>query len=136
LVAKGQLPLKEWNRVKNTAEHLLHTTGGLMVVAVDRLQREIAEAKSDYSFSAETGAADELPAASAAAHQLNDLANPSEFHQWATLTLKTEATFKLVVSFYGIGAQFRGVLGASAFLLPEPGAPVAVSDGFFQLNYK
>jgi hypothetical protein len=138
LVADGQIMPKEWNQVKVTAEGLVNSALNRLNGVARKLHEEIGSVRPDYKFSAGTGGPRDFLPPSEIAAELEYAPNLTEFHRWVALTLKTANTSKLVISFHGIGPQFRGILAASAFFLTDTdkGHPVVVSDNFFQLNYK
>jgi hypothetical protein len=79
------------------------------------------------------------------AKALDYFANLSEYREWVRLGLQTDSRAELLISFHGIGHEFRGVLAVSACFFRreqteqgerEISALVPLSDEIFQVNYK
>jgi Fic family protein len=136
LVAKGQIIPKEWNLVRTTADRLLNSALQPLNNVAGRLHTEIAAVRPGFKFHVDAGGEQEFPELVDVAAKLKYAANLKEFHRWVAMKLKTEETARLVVSFHGFGRRFRGLLAVSMFFLPEKGAPMVVTEDFFQLNYR
>ena len=80
---------------------------------------------------------------------LGYFANPASYHVWVRLVLKTTVRSEILVSFHGLGHEYRGVVVASAcifersvekdsmgdfVILASNGVPL--TDEPFQVNYK
>jgi len=135
LVAKGQIPPKEWNKAKACAERLLNFAQQTFNSVAEKLRSEIASVRPGFEFgsSLENGVA---PAPLAIAKQFHYVANLQEYHHWINLRLRTERDAILTVSFHCLGSQFRGVIAVSAFLETRDNAPVAVAEDVFRISYK
>jgi Fic family protein len=79
-----------------------------------------------------------------AARALDYFANISVYHDWSRLILKTDDQSEILVSFHGIGYEYRGVLAASVGFYKrveteegerETTKTSSASDTVFQLNY-
>lgn len=79
------------------------------------------------------------------AKQLGYFANPSLYASWVRLVLWTDTQAEILVSFHGIGHDFRGVLASSVCFFRreeieegqrELADLIAVSDRVFQINYR
>ena len=135
LVAKGQIPPKEWNEAKSCAERLVNIAQQTFDSVAQKLRSEIASVRPGFEFgtSLENGVA---PAPLAIAKQFHYVANLQEYHRWINLRLRTERDARLTLSFHCLGSQFRGVIAASAFLETRDNGPVAVTEDIFRINYK
>jgi fido (protein-threonine AMPylation protein) len=107
LVAKGQAFPREWNRARDIGSYLLIRALTRLHEVANTLQTEIAAGRPGYQFTAGEG----LSAASVlvAASQLKYETSLSNFHKWVAMILKTEVTVRFVVSFHGLGQEFRGL---------------------------
>ena len=81
----------------------------------------------------------------ATAKDLAYFANPSVYHAWTRLVLKTESQAEILLSFHGIGHEFRGLLVASMCFFRreqtesgdrEIADVTTVSKDVFQINYR
>jgi Fic family protein len=134
LVSTGQMMPVEWDRVRPTAKHLLNVALMKLDSVAERLTSQIGGVRPESQFTAGVlarGNAILYPVAALLKHS-GDL----EQHEHARLTLSAERTTNLVILFHGWGAQFRGLMATSAYLFQDNNTPIAVSDSFFQFNYK
>jgi hypothetical protein len=135
LIAKGQIAPKEWNHAKDTARYLVNVALRRFNELATTLHNEIASVKHEYGFSVGVGQ-DDISALHDVAGQLHYVANPKEYHQFVKLTLRTERAAELILSFHGLGSQFRGLVAASVFLHVAECPPTPAAEDFFQINYK
>jgi hypothetical protein len=79
------------------------------------------------------------------ARKLDYYANTRDYCAWARLSLRTEIKSSVLVSFTGIGHEFRGLIGVSICFFRreevDSGQAIAAdltpaSDELFQINYK
>ncbi|MGO9094493.1 MAG: Fic family protein [Bryobacteraceae bacterium] len=138
LIAKGQIPPSEWERVKSTANGLFNVTVQRCHSVTQKLQQDIESVRPGFAFriAPDSGAP---PGLESVAAQLHYVANPKEFHRFVQITLRTEREARLTVSFHALGSQFRGLIAVSAFFEMRDNAlssPVAVTEDIFQINYK
>ena len=142
---------EEWERARELAKDLLRDTHERFDELAVTLRREIGEYDDGYHFFADhesfDGARDHYYRWQIiqAAKQLDYFANVSPgYRAWARLVLCTDTQAEILVSFHGIGHEFRGVLVASIVFFrreeTEEGEReiadlVVASDELFQLNY-
>jgi hypothetical protein len=78
------------------------------------------------------------------AKALDYFANISVYHDWVRLILRTDDQSEILVSFHGIGYEYRGVLAASVGFYKrveteegerETTKTSSASDAVFQMNY-
>jgi Fic family protein len=136
LLQRGRLPLPEWLRVRDTAEHLLGLARAHLANVAAGLNREIASVSQGFSFmvTGQRGGADNLrDSAVRAAGLVPDFV---VFNAAATLSLNTGRPDALVLSFQGIGPRFRGFIGVVAYLLIQGTGTLPVDESVFQINYE
>ncbi|MGH9722516.1 MAG: Fic family protein [Bryobacteraceae bacterium] len=131
LVAAGRIIPEEWTR---TAKELATDTVSKLQNVADKLQSGIGSGKPRFEFNVARGRRDNEILE--VANQLCYTASAADHDDAVILTLNTERAASLVISFHGLGPQFRGLLAVSAYLAVPGSAPVAACDTFFQFNYK
>lgn len=139
----------EWDRAKDTALRLLDATAQRFGVVAASLKAETSGAFLDSR-------ADSEGAGGARAHYfrhqiietakvLGYFANPTEYHAWARLALRTVTQAEVLISFHAIGHVFRGVLAVSACYFRreftddgerEIAGLTPLVHELFQINYK
>lgn len=81
---------------------------------------------------------------SEAAKALDYLANMSLYHDWTRLILRTDEQSEILVSFHGIGSEYRGILAAAVAFYKrveteegerETTQPLSACETVFQMNY-
>jgi Fic family protein len=81
----------------------------------------------------------------ATARKLDYFVNPSIYHTWVKLGINTDSRAEILVSFHGIGHEFRGLLVASACYFRRDVTEenersvtdvTSLADEPFQINYK
>lgn len=81
----------------------------------------------------------------ALARELEYFANPGMYHSWARLILQTDDQAEILVTFHGIGYEYRGVLVAAVAFYRrvevgnrerETTETTTASDTAFQINYE
>jgi fido (protein-threonine AMPylation protein) len=142
---------EEWKRAFGVAEALLDEAYTRLDAVAARLSDEIGAFNESYRFFADQepfdGDRDHYFCWQIvqAAKQLDYFANATPgYRAWTRLVLCTDTQAEVLVSFHGIGHEFRGVLVASMtfFRREETEAGereiadlVVVSDELFQINY-
>jgi Fic family protein len=142
---------EEWERARQLAKDLLEDAYRRFDQVVATLRREIGAYNESYRFFADhelfDGERDHYYRWQIiqAANKLDYFANVSPgYRAWARLVLCTDTQAEVLVSFHGIGHEFRGVLVASIIFFrreeSEEGEReiadlVVSSDELFQLNY-
>jgi ElaB/YqjD/DUF883 family membrane-anchored ribosome-binding protein len=149
--ARGEVLQREWRRAKEVAEKLGARAAEKFEQVAERLEQEVGRHLAQHRFFADS----EADAGRRrnwyrwqvieAAHQLDYFANTTEYSAWVRLGLKTETQANIILSFTGIGREYRGLIGASLYFFRtedvEEGQRQAVdvtvaSDELFQINYK
>jgi len=117
---KRQEALKqEWQRAIQIAEGLHGEAQGRLQQVAAKLQQELGPFSKEYHFWVTVE-----PSGGERGHwfrwqvietakRLDYFANPNVFHAWTRLALKTEGQAEILLSFHGIGHEFRGLLVAS-----------------------
>jgi prophage maintenance system killer protein len=137
LVDLGRIIPAEYLLAKEHAVNLRNATHNKFGGIVSRLTNDISKVDSGFVFS--VGALGEAPsnAIRPVAEKLKYDPNFTDFHHGVVLTLKAEdVTSKIVVSFHGVGAAFRGLLVAVAYFQVGNGVAVAISEDVFRISYQ
>lgn len=142
---------KEFEAAKTTAGHLeIYAKGRLEEVAAE-LRQELRPLDAKLRFIV----GDEPPDGERShwfrreiievAHQLGYFADVASYRAWVSLLLLTaDSRAEIVLSFHGIGREFRGVLGVSGMFFrreeTEEGERqvtdlTSLTDEVFQINY-
>ena len=109
----------EWARAEATAERLLGIARERFTKVSQDLQVEVGALSEGYRFWADAeragGARDfwHRYQVIETAKQLGYFANLALYRAWVRLGMRTEGVSEIVLSFHGIGHEFRGVLGVS-----------------------
>jgi len=141
---------EKWAKAKSTAAELLD-------VAVDRLRDVISRLDVDVApyIQGFTSFVSSEPAGGERSHyfrfqviqaarKLGYFASLAECHSWARLVLKVPEQAEILVSFHGLGHEYRGIVAASmCFFAREAtedgerqiGDVAAMSNDLFQVNY-
>lgn len=143
---------KEWNRAKDNARELQDFARRRFKEVESRLTRELSPLiPAGYSFVVDS----EPPGGDRShyfrqqiietANQIDYYANTAEYRAWTRIILRTETQAEILLSFHGIGFEFRGiVVGSMCFFRRETTETgerevvgvTRVSDEVFQINYK
>jgi hypothetical protein len=118
--------------------------GNLEIVVLNRFHGMVEKLRNDISrvnpaFEFSVGAVGQAPANEIrpVAEKLKYDPNFSDFQQSAVLTLKAaDVASKIVVSFHGVGAAFRGLLVAVAYFQVGDGIAVPISEDVFRISYQ
>ena len=79
------------------------------------------------------------------AKKLNYFANPNNYGAWSRLVLRPGGRTEILLSFHGIGREYRGVLVCSACFFrrtkteegkSQVSEPEPITEEFFQINYR
>ncbi len=151
LEKRRQALRQEWEKAKDTARVLQADAGQRLAELAQKLDAELGELGEGFQFFT-----DAEPDAGKrhnffryqviqTARDLGYFANLPEYHAWARLVLKTASQAEILVSFHGLGQEYRGLLAASiCFFRREEtetqerqvGDVTSASDTVFQLNYR
>lgn len=149
--ARNEALQREWRRAKEVAERLADRAREKFEQVAERLEQEVGRHLAQHRFFADSEADVGRRRnwyrwqVIEAAHQLDYYANTTEYNAWVRLGLKTETQANVILSFTGIGREYRGLIGASLYFFRteevEEGQRQAVditvaSDELFQINYK
>jgi len=103
----------------------------------ERLKNDISRVNSAFVFSAEMLGQAPSKEIRAVAEKLKYDPNIGDFHQSVVLNLKAgDVASRIVVSFHGVGAAFRGLLVAVAYFQSGDGAAVPISEDVFRISYQ
>ncbi len=142
---------KEWETAKDKAEALRIEAKDSLEKLVHTLESQTEPAVEKSVFFVD-GAADHQTKSHyfhrqivETAKTLNYLANTSTYRSWVRIVLKTDGHGEILISFHGIGHEFRGKLACTATWFQrvntedgerEVTSATALSDDLFQINYK
>ena len=137
LVDLGRIIPAEYLLAKEHAQNLANATYNKFGGIVSRLTNDISKVDSGYGFS--VGALDQAPSNEIrpVGEKLKYDPNFSDYHRSVVLSLKSAAaTSRVVVSFHGVGAAFRGLLVAVAYFQVGEGVAVPISEDVFRISYQ
>jgi Fic family protein len=142
---------REWERAKETASILQN-------LAKQRLEDVASKVKTDIGPYLPKSAffVDDEPQGGArsyyfrnqiitTAKSLDYFANTSIYRAWVRLVLRIDTVAEILLSFHGIGPEYRGILGSSMCFFRreetesgerEVASLLTVSDEVFQINYR
>jgi Fic family protein len=142
----------EWERAKETAMSLQQAAHGRLDEVARQLLQELGGLDERYRFRADwepfDGERDHYFRRQIVqtAKNLGYFANAAPgLRAWARLILHTDTPAEVVISFHGIGHEFRGVLAASMFFFRREATGdgerevtdlATVCDEVFQINYQ
>ena len=151
LEKRRQALYQKWEKAKNTAAKLQ----SLAVEHLDQVQQKLTQEIGAFSTEFAFWVDKEQDLGSRAhyfrhqiietARGLHYFANIGEYHAWARLVLKTKEQAEVLISFHGIGHEYRGLLAVTmCFYRREEteekerqmGKIFSVSDEMFQINYQ
>lgn len=143
--------IAEWKQAKESASALLDTASGEFQAVASRLEDEVGGYLDHHRFYVDTerdsGDRDYYFRKQIVdtARELGYFANTSEYKAWVRLILRTDSQAELLLSFHGIGHEFRGVLAASMCFFRreyteqgerEVSDTVRLTSEVFQINYR
>ena len=137
LVDLGRIIPKKYLAAKAHAARLANIALSRLNVVTSRLRDEITVVDSTFAFS--VGALGGAPAneIKGLAEKLGYDPNLNAHHHSVVATLKAgDVTSRIVISFQGVGAAFRGLLVAVAYVQVGDGAPVPICDDVFRISYQ
>ena len=137
LVDLGRIIPAQYLTAKQHAQNLSSLVLNKFNGMTERLSNDISRVNSAFAFSA--GVFGQAPSNEirSVAEKLKYDPNISDFHQSVVLNLKAgDVTSKIVVSFHGVGAAFRGLLVAVAYFQVGDGAAVPISEDVFRISYQ
>jgi Fic family protein len=137
LVDLGRIIPAEYLLAKEHAQNLANATNNKFGGIVSRLANDISRVDPGYVFS--IGVLDQAPSNEIrpVAEKLKYDPNFSDYHRSVVLSLKSAgATSRVVVSFHGVGAAFRGLLVAVAYFQVGDGPAVPISEDVFRISYQ
>ena len=150
-LAQRKVSLKhEWESAKKHAEHLHAVTKNRLDSVCFSLVDGLSDSQ-DFSFfvNDETDASDRshyfMRQIISTAKDLDYYADMQHYRSWVRLVLKDGNQSNILISFHGIGHEFRGVLVCSATWFQrtpteeggsESGGENSLCDEVFQINYK
>lgn len=141
----------EWERAKGTTEGLHQRARAYLAETAQKLSSEIRALSSEYRFFVDDGPPQEDKGSFyryqivATARALGYFADTNTYRSWVRLVLKMESQSEILISFHGVGHEYRGVLVASACFFrreeSEEGERQVVdvtpiTDEIFQINYQ
>ncbi|PYV76679.1 MAG: filamentation induced by cAMP protein fic [Acidobacteria bacterium] len=149
---KRQDALKlEWEQAKSTAVSLQDIAWGRFNQLVGQLDAEIRRYSPNFAFYSDTerNHGDRghyfRHQIVQSARKLGYFANTSVYAAWVRLVLRTETQAEILLSFHGVGHEYRGVLVCSVCFFrreeieegeSELADLVTISDRVFQINYR
>ena len=133
LVDLGRIIPAEY--AKSSADYLAEVVLGKFSAMVERLTYDISRVNPEFSFL--EGTLGQAPSNETVAEKLKYAPNFSDFHQSVVLSFKAaDVTSRIVVSFHGVGAAFRGLLVAVAYFQVGDGEAVPISEDVFRITYQ
>lgn len=151
LLRRKEALRREWERAKETAQALELSAEARFLEVARKLEEEVGAHSGDYRFFVNREP-DEggrgfwfRRQVIESAKKLGYFANTNVYRAWVRLVLQTDTRAEIVVSFHGVGSEYRGLLVASMFFFrreptEEGEREVAdispVSDDVFQINYR
>ena len=137
LVDLGRIIPAQYENSKQLAVYLANVALTRFGLITQRLSADISRMNPEYVFLVGTlgeGASNDIRPV---AEKLKYDPNLSAFHQSAVLSLKAgKVDSRIVVSFHGVGAAFRGLLVAVAYFQVGDGAAVPISEDVFRISYQ
>jgi hypothetical protein len=124
-----------------TAKHLAGGLGNIVLGRfngmADRLRNEISSVDPTFEFSPGTFGQAPANEIRMVAEKLKYDPNTRDYQNSVLFSLKTAGvTSRIVVSFHGVGAAFRGLLVAIAYFQVGDGAAVPLSEDVFRISYQ
>jgi hypothetical protein len=135
---RGKLSFEQWHVSKETANELIKTAQQRFGQISQELTREIASLGPNFDFPSSGGLNAALVlgnSGEAVVRRAGHAPLFEEYDGFAYLTLRTDRTDVLILSFHAIGPRFRGIIGIVAYLIVQGTEPTLIPDGTFQINY-
>jgi prophage maintenance system killer protein len=137
LVDPGRITSARYLRAKNLTTNLIAVALNNFNGIAQRLRSDISSVSPAFEFSC--GMLDPAPSNEirSVAEKLKYDPNTSDFHPSVVLNLKApDVASRIVVSFHGVGAAFRGLLVAAPYFQVGDGSPVPISEDVFRISYQ
>lgn len=141
----------EWETAKSIADALRNFAENRLTAVAIELKRQMSDLLENSSYFAD-GAEHNGERSHfyryqiiQTAKRLEYFASPETYRSWARLVMRNANQAELLISFHGIGREFRGVLACSATWFQrvetadgerEIGPVLPVADDVFQINYR
>jgi Fic family protein len=150
IVSRKQAHAFRLEAAKRTARLLYEATISKLDTLAEKLNAELGGLSTDYHFRVDSETNDGhrrhyfKGQVIEVARQLDYFANINVYHDWCRLILKTEDQAEMLVSFHGIGYEYRGVLAATVGFYRrvateegerETTKTTNASGAVFQINY-
>jgi len=137
LVGLNRIIPKEYLAAKQLASVLVQLSQQRFGQVSRKLSEDIAQVDSTFHFSFGMLAQAPTNEIRVLAEKLKYDPNVSDFHASPLLTLKArDLTSRIVISFHGTGAAFRGLLVAVGYFQTENEVPTALSQDVFRISYQ
>lgn len=141
---------QEWESAKDKAQLLRELAKSRLQDIAVTLKREIQPVKWGDFFVDQASDQDSRShyfrnQITETAKEFDYYANTSSYRAWVRLVLKTDSQGEILISFHGIGYEFRGILAVTATWFQrveteererEVASIKALSEDVFQINYK
>jgi fido (protein-threonine AMPylation protein) len=137
LIGLGRIIPANYLIAKDYATNLMGHTMNRFNGIVQTLHNEIARVNSSFQFSAGNLAAAPLAELKSIAGKLQYDPNTNDFHQSAVLTLSAAGVAsRIVITFQGVGAAFRGLLAVTAYFQVGDGLATPLCEDIFRISYE
>jgi len=143
LVNLGRVIPKEWLAAKHNANQLRNLAQGRMNHIFGLLQEQLSSVDKAFVFSVGPPARPPIDALRTVARTLQYDPDLNKYHNSVQLTLEApspaqtaKTAAKIIISFHGVGASYRGVLAVSSFFQDGKAEPVPLSDDIFRVSYE
>ena len=137
LVDVGRIVPRQYNNAKGTAAGLLQLTNNTLTGVANSLANDVSQVNKDYIFGVGSFGGPPTKEINAIAAKLQYDPNTNDHHQSLVFSLSVKgAESRIVVSFHGVGAAFRGLLVAVAYFQSGDGAAVPLSEDIFRISYE
>ena len=136
LVDLGKIIPKQYLVAKSHTGGLVNRTLTKLNNVAARLSEEVTLVEPTFTFGAGTR---HVPSAEiqSIAEKLKYDPNVAVFHESVVITFKVgEVASRIVISFHGVGAAFRGLLVAIGYFQVGDGPAIPLSDDVFRISYQ
>src|SRR5665213_130531 len=150
IVSRKQEHVQKLEQTKHTARMLHELTNSKLEALAEKLRADLGALSAEFHFRVDSETNDGhrrhyfKGQVIDVAKTLDYFANISVYHDWSRLILRTDDQSEILVSFHGIGYEYRGVLAASVAFYKrveteererETTKTTAASETVFQMNY-
>ena len=137
LVDLGRITPKEYLQAQAFAQDLVNVTLGKVNGIVGTLRSGIGQVDATFQFSAGVLGGPPTNELRSVAEKLKYDPNVTAYHQAIEMMFKSgAATSRLIVSFHGVGAAFRGLIVAAAYFQMGTDTPTPLADDIFRINFQ